>query len=291
MAQEGATFRGAIVNVDGVLVDAPHELAWREALQQLMEGEWSDIPGRTGWTPQQLTPAVYRQVMAGRPRLAGARAALEYFGVPDVDRRAQRYAEAKQARLVALIERGRFMAFADALRFVLALKATGLQIAATSSSKNTRPFLEQIRVDTFAAEQLLDYDVVHEGMTLEDLFDVDLSGQDFPRGKPDPMTFLAAADRLGLAPEVCVVVDDSPSGLQAATAGGMAAIGVARLGDGALLSEAGADLVVTTLPGPVRCRGPQSFPPSSGGTARARPRARGRRTPAPPPAGAGPVRP
>ena len=247
MAPEGATFRGVIVNVDGVLVDAPHELAWREALQQLMEGEWSDIQVRTGWTPQQLTPAVYRQVMAGRPRLAGAGAALEYFGVPDVDRRAQRYAEAKQARLVALIERGRFMAFADALRFVLALKAAGLRIAATSSSKNTRPFLEQIRVDTFAAEQLLDYDVVHEGMTLEDLFDVDLSGQDFPRGKPDPMPFLAAADGLDLAPEVCVVVDDSPSGIRAATAGGMAAIGVSRLGDGELLSEAGADLVVTTL--------------------------------------------
>ena len=148
MAPEGASFQGAIVDVDGVLVDAPHELAWREALQQLMDGEWSDIRGRTGWTPQQLTPAVYQQVMAGRPRLAGARAALEYFGVADVDRRAQRYAEAKQARLVALIERGRFMAFADALRFVLALKAAGLRIAATSSSKNTRPFLEQIRVDT-----------------------------------------------------------------------------------------------------------------------------------------------
>jgi hypothetical protein len=130
MARDGATFRGAIVNVDGVLVDAPHELAWREALQQLMEGEWSDIRGRTGWTPQQLTPAVYRQVMAGRPRLAGARAALEYFGVPDVDRRAQRYAEAKQARLVALIERGRFVAFADALRFVRPAAPAGATPAA-----------------------------------------------------------------------------------------------------------------------------------------------------------------
>jgi hypothetical protein len=37
------------------------------------------------------------------------------------------------------MQRGRFMAFADALRFVLALKAAGLRIAATSSSKNTRP--------------------------------------------------------------------------------------------------------------------------------------------------------
>ena len=30
-------FRGAIFDVDGVLVDSPHEQAWREALRQLME--------------------------------------------------------------------------------------------------------------------------------------------------------------------------------------------------------------------------------------------------------------
>ena len=39
--------------------------------------------------------------MAGEPRMAGARAALEYFGVPDVDRRAEQYAAAKQEHVVA----------------------------------------------------------------------------------------------------------------------------------------------------------------------------------------------
>jgi beta-phosphoglucomutase len=34
------TFQGAIFDVDGVLVDSPHELAWRESLRRLMEGEW-----------------------------------------------------------------------------------------------------------------------------------------------------------------------------------------------------------------------------------------------------------
>jgi beta-phosphoglucomutase len=33
------SFRGAIFDVDGVLVDSPHEQAWREGLQQLMENE------------------------------------------------------------------------------------------------------------------------------------------------------------------------------------------------------------------------------------------------------------
>jgi phosphoglycolate phosphatase-like HAD superfamily hydrolase len=80
-------FRGAIFDVDGVLVDSPHELAWREALRELMEGEWRDIRDQTSWTAERFTPEVYQQVMAGKPRMAGARAGLEYFGVPDVDAR------------------------------------------------------------------------------------------------------------------------------------------------------------------------------------------------------------
>src|SRR3954452_10055133 len=151
MAQ-GSTFRGAIFDVDGVLVDSPHELAWREAFQELMEGRWSDIRDRTSWTAERFTTAVYQQVMAGMPRMAGARAALEYFGVPDVDRRVPEYAAAKQEHVVALIEQGRFMAFPDALRFILAVKAGGTRVAAASSSKNARLFLERIRLDTFCAE-------------------------------------------------------------------------------------------------------------------------------------------
>jgi len=240
-------YQGAIFDVDGVLVDSPHELAWRAALQELMEGEWRDIWGETSWTPERFTPEVYQQVMAGKPRLAGASAALEYFGVPDVDRRAERYGEAKQAHVVQLIEEGRFMAFPDALRFILAVKDNGNRVAAASSSKNAKLFLERIRLDTFAAEQRLDYSFIHDGMTLQQLFDADISGRDFPRGKPDPMIFLTAASELGLSPEACFVVEDATSGVQAAKAGGMAAIGVARLGDQDLLAEANADLVVTTL--------------------------------------------
>jgi beta-phosphoglucomutase-like phosphatase (HAD superfamily) len=80
-------FRGAIFDVDGVLVDSPHELAWREAFRALMESSWADIRHETTWTPERFTPAVYQQVMAGRPRMEGARAAMEYFGVPDIDSR------------------------------------------------------------------------------------------------------------------------------------------------------------------------------------------------------------
>ena len=240
-------YQGAIFDVDGVLVDSPHELAWREALKELLDGDWRDIRDRTSWTAERFTTQVYQQLMAGKPRLAGARAALEYFGVPDVDRRSEQYADAKQNHVDQLIEQGRFRAFPDALRFILAVKNSGIRVAAASSSKNAMLLLERIRLDTFTAEQRLAYGFVHSGMTLEELFDADISGRDFARGKPDPMIFLTAAEELGLSPEVCFVIEDATSGVQAAKAGGFAAIGVARLGDQQQLADIGANLVVTTL--------------------------------------------
>jgi trehalose/maltose hydrolase-like predicted phosphorylase/beta-phosphoglucomutase-like phosphatase (HAD superfamily) len=240
-------FQGAIFDVDGVLVDSPHELAWRESFRALMETEWRDIRDQTSWTPERFTQAVYQQVMAGMPRIAGARAAMEYFGVPDIDARVEQYAASKQAHVIRLIEEGRFMAFPDALRFILAVKHLGIRVAAASSSKNARLFLERIRLDTFAAEQRLDYDFLRPRMTLKELFDADISGRDFPRGKPDPTIFLTAAQELGVDPVSCLVVEDATSGVQAAKAGSMAALGVARLDDRDLLVEAGADLVVPSL--------------------------------------------
>jgi trehalose/maltose hydrolase-like predicted phosphorylase/beta-phosphoglucomutase-like phosphatase (HAD superfamily) len=240
-------FRGAIFDVDGVLVDSPHELAWRESFRVLMEGEWRDIRDQTSYSPERFTPAVYQQVMAGMPRMAGARAAMEHFGVPDIDARVEQYAAGKQEHVIKLIEEGRFMAFPDALRFILAVKHMGIRVAAASSSKNAKLFLERIRLDSFAAEQRLDYDFIGPGMTLQELFDADISGRDFPKGKPDPTIFLTAAQELGVSPADCFVVEDATSGIQAAKAGRMAALGVARLDDRDMLLAAGADLVVTTV--------------------------------------------
>ncbi|WP_345612510.1 HAD-IA family hydrolase [Pseudonocardia adelaidensis] len=242
-----AGFGGAIFDVDGVLVDSPHELAWREAFRSLMEGEWRDIRDQTSWSAERFTPAVYQQVMAGMPRMSGARAAMEHFGVPDIDARIEQYAAAKQEHVLKLIEQGRFMAFPDALRFVLDVKASGVPVAAASSSKNAKLFLDRIRLDLFAAEQRIDYEFITPGMTLAEIFDADISGRDFPKGKPDPTIFLTAAEELGVAPADCFVTEDATSGIQAAKAAGMAALGVARLDDRQMLLDAGADLVVTTL--------------------------------------------
>ncbi|MFE2265504.1 HAD family hydrolase [Streptomyces griseosporeus] len=51
------------------------------------------------------------------------------------------------------------------------------------------------------------------------------SSQDVGRGKPAPDLFLHAAQKMGVAPERCVVVEDSPLGVQAAVAAGMDVLG------------------------------------------------------------------
>jgi beta-phosphoglucomutase len=243
----GQAFRGAIFDVDGVLVDSPHEAAWREVLEELMEGDWADVREQTTWTPQAFTAEVYQQVVSGKPRMDGALAALVHFGVPDPELRVEAYAARKQEMVVELIEAGRFSAYPDALRFLLAVKDAGIAVAAASSSKNAGLFLRQIRVDAFAEQEGLEYDWIEPGLTLLAAFDVDTSGRHFERGKPHPEIFLTAARELDIDPQAAFVVEDAVSGVQAAKAGAFAALGLARHDDEALLADADADIVVSTL--------------------------------------------
>ena len=240
-------FQGAIFDVDGVLVDSPHEKAWREALRELMESDWRDIRDRTTWTPEAFTPQVYQEYMSGKPRASGARAALDYFKVPDAADRVAAYGQRKQDILVRLIEAGDFHAYPDALRFVIATKDAGLLIADASSSKNAALFLGKIRLDTFAQQQDISSPSLRPGLTLLEYFDADVSGRDFAHGKPDPEIFLTAAHELGVEPRYAMVLEDASAGVEAAKAGGMAAIGIARAHDADLLAAADADIVVTSL--------------------------------------------
>lgn len=230
----GEGFRGAVFDVDGVLVDSPHERAWRDTLQELMETRWAGIRSSSGYAPELFTTRVYQDVASGKPRLKGARAVLDHFRVPDAATRAAEYAEIKQQRVAELIRAAEFEPFQDALRFVRAVSRRGLRTAAASSSKNAGLLLEAVRVDD-------------SQQSLRDVLTADVSGREYARGKPDPEIFLAAVEALGLAPEVCFVVEDAVAGIQAARAGGMGTLGVARADDAELLKQAGADLVVTTL--------------------------------------------
>ena len=61
-----------------------------------------------------------------------------------------------------------------------------------------------------------------------DLFPVVVTAEEVARGKPAPDLFLLAAERMSVAPEHCLVFEDSPLGIQAAERAGMGAVLVAR---------------------------------------------------------------
>lgn len=214
------TLKAGIFDVDGVLLDSPHERAWREALAGLAE-------------PARFTTAFYQAHVAGRPRLDGAHATLAALGVPDLGGVAELYAERKQARLEGLIKAGCVTAYPDALRFLMRVRAQGWKVAAASSSKNANPMMQLIPAGPHRV--------------LLELFDANVCGRDLQRGKPAPDIYLLAAFELHTPPAQCFVVEDAPAGIQAARAGGMTAIGVARHEDAAGLWAAGAHLVVTSL--------------------------------------------
>jgi HAD superfamily hydrolase (TIGR01509 family) len=66
-----------------------------------------------------------------------------------------------------------------------------------------------------------------------------------PRGKPHPDLFLHAAATMGHAPEACVVVEDTPSGVTAAVRAGMPVFGYSADSDEHALREAGAQTAGT----------------------------------------------
>ncbi|MFD7408882.1 HAD family hydrolase [Streptomyces sp. NPDC059866] len=65
------------------------------------------------------------------------------------------------------------------------------------------------------------------------------SSQDVGRGKPAPDLFLYAAERMGVEPARCVVIEDSPLGVQAAVAAGMDVYGFTAMTPAAKLAGAG----------------------------------------------------
>ncbi|MEU9371416.1 HAD family hydrolase [Streptomyces avermitilis] len=64
------------------------------------------------------------------------------------------------------------------------------------------------------------------------------SSQDVGQGKPAPDLFLYAAERMGVPPKRCVVVEDSPLGVQAANAAGMDVFGYTAMTPAAKLADA-----------------------------------------------------
>jgi HAD superfamily hydrolase (TIGR01509 family) len=98
--------------------------------------------------------------------------------------------------------------FDDAIAAVRDLQDRGVEIAVASSSVRER----------------LDRTLARAGLA----FETTIAGDEVEHGKPAPDMFLLAAEKLGVTPERCVVVEDSPPGVAAGRAAGMPTLGVRR---------------------------------------------------------------
>jgi HAD superfamily hydrolase (TIGR01509 family) len=124
------------------------------------------------------------------------------------------------------LARGKLQSFPGARATLDELKRRGTPLAVVSSG---RP-------------QKIAFNLEQAG--LEDLFDIVCSVTEVAHGKPAPDLFLLGARRLGLAPEQCVVLEDSVFGIQAAQAARMTALGFASTHPAHGLEAAGAARVL-----------------------------------------------
>lgn len=184
-----------IFDLDGVLVfsDKYHYLAWKRMADDMGIYFDEEINNR----------------LRGVSRMASLDIILErYEGEPLSEETKFELAERKNRYYRDLLGNMTPLDVSDNVRYTLKqLRKDGYKVAIGSSSKNTKYILD--RVD------------------LKDAFDAISDGTNITNSKPDPEVFLKAAQFLESAPESCLVVEDSESGIDAAVAGGMqsAAIG------------------------------------------------------------------
>lgn len=186
--------KAVIFDLDGVLVttDELHFKAWKALAEEL---------GITGFTKADNA----RQ--RGVSRMASLEVVLEKTDKTFTDEEKLALAERKNSMYVKSLDT---LSPSDALggvnEFIGYLKEKGIKTAIGSASKNTPLILEKTK--------------------LADKFDAISCGLDTTKSKPDPEVFLIAAGKLGIAPEECVVIEDSDAGIEAAKAGGMYAVAV-----------------------------------------------------------------
>jgi sugar-phosphatase len=126
-----------------------------------------------------------------------------------------------------VVDRGELKPGVD--RAVGACRERGLPMAVASSS--------QYRL----------IDLVLSHFDLAEEFQLVHSAEDEPYGKPHPGVFLTAAAKLGVAPDRCVVWEDSPAGVLAAKAARMAVVAVPEVAERHQPAFAIADVVLGSL--------------------------------------------
>jgi HAD superfamily hydrolase (TIGR01509 family) len=193
--------------MDGTLLDSAeyHWLAWRESL----EAERYEL------THDQFVATFGQRNDTILRGWLGADLSLD-----EIDR----IGGAKEARYRALVRERGIALLPGVERWLSRLAAAGWRQAIASAAPR------------------LNVEAIMGALGIESFFGAISSAEDVQRGKPDPQVFLVAAERLGIPPARCIVVEDAPAGIEGAHRGGMRAIGV-RSSHASLK----ADIVVDTL--------------------------------------------
>jgi HAD superfamily hydrolase (TIGR01509 family) len=198
--------RAAIFDMDGVLTDS----------EPLINAAAIEIFGEKGLVvrPQDFLPFVG----TGEDRYLGGVAELYRFplDIPAAKRRTYEiYLNLVPTRLEV---------FPGAQRLVQACRKAGLRVAVASSAD---------RVKVAANLQKISLPI--------ESWDGIVTGEDVLKKKPAPDIFLKAAEKLGLQPDECVVIEDAVNGIEAARAARMRCVAVAQSFPAERLQ--GADLV------------------------------------------------
>jgi beta-phosphoglucomutase len=185
------TPRGVLWDLDGTLLDSSecHWLAWRE----IMAGRGRDLS-------YDDFIATFGQRNDYILRL--------WIGAHLTADELERMDEAKEERYRALLLARGVQLLPGAEQWLRDLRAAGWRQALASSAPRSN------------------IDVIINMPTLRGRLDAVVSREDALHGKPAPDTFLLAAEKLRVPPAQCVVVEDSPAGVEGSRRAGMRCIGV-----------------------------------------------------------------
>lgn len=201
-------FKAAIFDLDGVIVDTVplHFRAWKRMFEEY---------------GKKFTFKDYKEKVDGIPRTDGCRAILTDFSAEKLLEATER----KQKYFLEYLQRENIPVFESTIKLMTDLKSRGIKIAVISSSKNL-PYISK-------------------RTGINKLVDVEISGNEITKGKPDPQIFLMAAGEIGMRPENCVVFEDAILGVEAAKRAKMLCVGIDRHNDPRSLEES--DMIVNDL--------------------------------------------
>ncbi|WZL90768.1 beta-phosphoglucomutase [Salinimicrobium sp. 3283s] len=194
--------KGIIFDLDGVIVDTAkfHYLAWRKMANDL----GFDI------TLEQ------NEQLKGVSRVHSLEQILGWGNKTVSESEFERLMTSKNEDYLARIDHMDEADLLPGVKKVLDyLTENNIPFALGSASKNARPILK--------------------GLDIEKRFTAIVDGNDVTKAKPNPEVFLIAAEKLGMAPEDCIVFEDSVAGVEAANVAGMISIGI---GDSEILKQA-----------------------------------------------------